>query len=297
MTKRTRILTAVLFLTPALSLYLFFVISPVVQGGYLSFFDWNGIPSVPLEFVKFDNYIEMFTTPAFWRALKNSGIFILTAFFVQLPLSFILASFITRNGAGVRLFKSAYFMPVILPVTAIGIIWSNILFPNGGVLSTLLENIGLESLTRNWLGDPATATLTVALVGAWLYSGLNMIIIAAGLVAIPEEIYEAGEIDGAVGLKKTIFLTLPMMKETLKIYSILAITGSLRVFDIVFVMTHGGPNRASETLAAQMYYEAFRYHDFGYGSTIGVFILVTGLLVSILFNRVIFKEDPDVQKL
>ena len=291
MTKRNKYITAVCFLLPAVLLYSLLEINPIIQSIYLSFFSWKGIPNEPLVFVGLKNFFAMFESSEFWRSLGNSGWFILVAFVVQLPLSFLLASIVTSRMKGVRFFKTAYFMPVILPITAIGIIWTNILYPNGGVLNTFLEGLGLHSWALNWLGDKSTATLSIALVACWVSAGLNMIIIAAGMVAIPEELYECGKLEGATGFKKIRYITLPLLSETLKVYAILAITGSLKVFDIIYVMTRGGPNRASESPAMLLYNESFKYNNFGYGSSLGTFILVVGIVISIILNKVFYTRD------
>lgn len=291
MINKKRYFTIILFLLPALTIYLILVIYPVTQSVYLSLFEWNGIPSVALKYVGLQNYIDMFTNKKFWGALKNSGWFILTSFLVQLPLSFLLASIISSKIKGLRFFKTSFFMPVILPITAIGIIWVNILYPNGGVLNSLLRILGLGNLETNWLGNSSTAIIVTALVSCWVYAGLNMIIISAGMAAIPEDIYESGKLDGATGFKKTIYITIPMLAETLKIYSILAITGALKVFDIIYVMTKGGPNNASETLAMLLYNESFKYSNFGYGSSLGTFILVASIIISIGLNKFFYREN------
>lgn len=290
MVKKNSYFTAFVFLFPAVFLYLVLEINPIVQSVYLSFFQWNGIPKEPLVFVGVGNYAAMFGSSEFWKAIGNSGWFLLTSFFVQLPLAFILASIITSNIRWVRFFKTAFFMPVVLPITAIGIIWVNILYPNGGVLNTLLEMIGLGQWAGNWLGNQKTAIIATALVSCWVYAGLNMIIISAGMVAIPEELYECGKLDGAVGLKKTLYITLPMLTETLKIYAVLAVTGSLKVFEIIYVMTRGGPNRASEAPAILLYNESFQYNNFGYGSSVGTFILISGIVISAVLNKVFYQD-------
>ena len=118
-----------------------------------------------------------------------------------------------------------------------------------------------------------------------------MIILAAGMVAIPEELFECGRIDGAVGMKKFIYITLPLLVETFKIYAVLAVTGALKVFDIIYVMTRGGPNRSSEALAILLYNESFKFNNYGYGSSVGTFILVTGIIISILFNKFLYRDD------
>lgn len=281
----------ILFLLPALLLYTLLLINPIIQSVYMSFFEWNGIAKSPLVFAGLDNYKDMFTNPVFWNSLKNVGYFIAGSFLVLLPLSFALAMVVTSKLRGVRFFKTAFFIPVVLPMTAVGLMFNFILYPNGGMVNTVLDLTGLGSLARNWLGDPQMSTISVVLVNEWIWAGFNMMIFAAGLVGIPQEIHQAAEVDGASGWKKLRLITVPMLNESFKIFSILAITGSLRVFDIIYVMTSGGPNNASDVPATLLYYEAFRYNHFGLSNSIGVFILVVSMLASAILNKVMKHHE------
>lgn len=279
------------FIAPALAIYTTFLLIPIFQSMYMSFFKWKGIANVPMEFVGLKNYARIFSNPAFWHSLVNVLWFVAGAFLVLMPLAFILAMIITGKLKGTRFYKTSFFMPVVLPMTAVGLMWIYILQPNGGLVNSLLEMTGLESLARNWLGDPDTAIISVVLVNEWVYAGFNMLIFAAGLVAIPDSLYESAKIDGANGIQRLFHITIPLMKESIKIFSIIAITGCLRHFDLVFIMTGGGPARATETPATMLYNEAFKYRNFGPGNAIGVFILVAGLVVSVLLNKMLAQEE------
>ena len=254
----------------------------------MSFFSWKGIASIPMVFVGFSNYVKTFASPRFWVSIVNTGWFIAGGFIVLMPLSFALALVITSRLRNIRFFKTAYFLPVVLPITAISLIWSYLLYPNGGLVNSLLEMAGIKG--ANWLGDPRYAIFTVVLVNEWIYAGLNMLIFAAGMMAIPEELYEAATIDGAGSIQRIFFITIPNLSESFKIFSILCVTGCLRSFDLIFVMTNGGPAHATEMPALLLYNEAFKYQNFGGGNSIGVFILVVGLGLSLLFNKFIATE-------
>lgn len=280
-----------IFLAPALIIYAAFLLIPIFQSIYMSFFKWKGIANVPMVFVGLKNYQRIFSNPAFWHSLVNVLWFIAGGFIVLMPLSFILALIITKNIKGTRFYKTSFFIPVILPMTAVGLMWVYILQPNGGLLNSLLEMMGLGSLIKNWLGDPDIAIISVVLVNEWVFAGFNMLIFAAGLVAIPDSLFESAKIDGANSLQRIIHITLPLMKESIKIFSIMCITGCLRHFDLVFIMTGGGPARATETPATLLYNEAFKYRNFGPGNAIGVFILVAGLLISLLLNKLLVQEE------
>lgn len=294
--KRKRIikdnLAYILFLLPAIGLYTFFYISPVVKSLYLSFVKWNGIPMVPKKFVALDNFKMIFEDPAFYTALKNVGVFILVSFLIIMPFAYLLALLVSSKYIkGKRFFKTVYFLPSILPSAATGLMWTLILYKSGGALNTLLMKIGMDGFAQDWLGDPKFAILTVALVNAWIFIGYNMIIFAAGLTNIPDELLEAARIDGADGFKEQIHIVLPLMKESFKIFSVLAIVGSFKVFDIIYIMTGGGPGGATDVPVTLLYDQAFKYNNFGYGSSIGMLILVASIICTLILNRVFKSRD------
>ncbi|WP_239617745.1 carbohydrate ABC transporter permease [Cohnella mopanensis] len=283
--NRSKYATAALFLLPAFAVYTVLLIYPVLQSVFMSFYEWNGIAGSKMVFSGLDNYKTMFQMPEFWTSLANVLKFILIGFALQMPLSFFLGYLISRKMKGNRFFKTAFFMPVVLPMTAVALMWTFILFPNGGLFNTLLTEIGLGNLVRNWLGDTTIVTYTTPIINMWVYAGLNMIIFSAGIVGIPEQLYQAAAIDGATGWRKLRYITIPLLKDTFKIYAVTCFTGSLRVFDIIFVMTSGGPNGASDVPATLLYYQGFKYMNFGLANSIGTFILVAGLFLSIVTNR------------
>lgn len=288
-------LVAILFVLPAILLYTILLINPVVQSVRMSFFSWNGIAQSPLVYVGLENFKELIQSSEFWRALSNVGKFLVVGFLIQMPISFILSLIITSKIKAIKFFKTAFFIPVILPITAISIMWTFILWPTGGVLNSIMQILGMQSLIQDWLGNPQIVSITIPLINMWIAVGLNMIIFSAGIVSIPEELYEAAEIDGATGFKKIWNITLPLLKETIKIYSVLCVTGCLKVFDIVYVMTSGGPNGASDVPATLLYYSAFKYQKYGFASSIGTVILVLGLVVSVLINKFVNNNDLNKQ--
>ncbi len=276
---------AAAFVLPAFILYSIAYVVPMFQTAYLSFFSWNGIKSVPLEFVGWNNYSSMFQMSEFYRSLKNIGVFILSSFLLILPIAFAFAILVTSKIKARRFFKVAFFMPSILPLSAVGLMWQFLLKGDGGLVNSILSVLGMSSFTRDWLGEPAIAIYVVVVVNAWIYCGLNMIIFASGMVAIPEDLYEAAALDGATGWKKVRYITVPLMQETMKIFSILAITQSLRVFGQIFVMTNGGPNGATDVPTTLLYYESFKYNNFGVGNSIGTFIIVAALISTVVLNQ------------
>lgn len=290
MKSKQQMLGTLFFLLPALALFSIFLLNPIIQAVVQSFFSWKGIASVPMNFVGFKNYGAIFSDEKFWQALLNSFRFMLGGFVILMPLAFLLAVIITSDIPGIRFFKTSFFMPVMLPLTAVGLMWVYILEPNWGLVNSLLSNMKLDGLVRNWLGTPKLNVWIVILVNEWIYAGLNMLIFAAGLVSIPQELYEAAVIDGASPIQKLFRITLPMMKNSFIVFSVLCVTGSLKTFDLMYSMTQGGPNRSSEIPATLLYNEAFVYKNFGKGNAIGTMILIIGLLLSLGISYMLREE-------
>ncbi|MDN3020041.1 sugar ABC transporter permease [Paenibacillus sp. BSR1-1] len=283
--NKKQAVTISVFLLPSIILYSIFFIVPIFQTFYLSFFSWNGIKSSPIVYTGWDNFNLLFQDETFYLSLKNVLIFILGSFILIMPFSFILALIITSKIKGKRFFRISYFIPSILPLTALGLLWQFLLKGKGGLINNILVSIGLDRWAMDWLGDPDIAIFSVVAVNAWIFCGLNMIIFASGIVSIPEEIYEAATIDGANGFQKVIYITVPLMKEIFKIFSILAVTQSIRVFAQVYVMTGGGPNGATEVPTTMLYNQSFVYNNFGGGNAIATFIVVTALVSTVVLNR------------
>jgi len=283
--KNNNLLISILLILPAFSIYLILLLYPTGQSVYLSFFKWNGIPQVPMKYIGLNNFVNVFKNPYFWVAMRNSIYFMIGGFGVLMPIAFGLALIITGKYKYKNFFRTIFFMPVILPITVTGLIWSYVLEPNWGLVNSLFN------LNINWLGQPNLNIWVVVLVNEWIYAGFNMLIFASGIVAIDETLYEAATIDGASGRDKLFYITLPLCKESFKIFSVLCVTGCLKHFDLVYVMTRGGPNHVSEMPATLLYSEAFQYRNFGNASAISVIILVLSLIASIILNRYLNQED------
>lgn len=290
-TRRTDVVWTILFLLPALALVSVLLINPIVQAVYQSFFEWKGIAGVPLKPVGLANYKMVFQDKLFWNSLRNSGIFMLGGFLVLMPLSFLLAMIITSKIKGTKFYKTAFFMPVMLPITAVGLMWVYILEPNWGILNMFLNWIGKSEWALNWLGIPTLNVVVVVLVNEWIYAGLNMLIFAAGLISIDPTLYEAASIDGASSWQRLRKITLPLTKGSFKIFAVMCVTGCLKIFDLIYAMTKGGPNQTSETPASFLYSQAFSYRNFGVGNAVGTIILVLGLVLSLAINKMITQED------
>lgn len=289
--KRKENIIITLFLAPSLLIFMIFILYPVFNTIYLSFHSWKGIYGSNLLFVGFDNYIRVLKSEHFYKALLNSVYFLIGGFIILMPLSFLLALLITSKLKYTKLMKTSFFMPIMLSITAVALMWVYILNPTFGAVNTILRALGLNSLAKEWLSTPVLNVWSIVLVNEWTYAGYNMLIFASGLISIPKSIYESAEIDGCVGIKKLIYISIPLCKESFKIFSILCITGCLKVFDLVWAMTKGGPNRTSETPATLLYNEAFTFKSFGTSAAIGVILLILGIILSISLTKTIFKKE------
>lgn len=282
----------VAFLLPALLLFFGLILYPVCNTVFLSFHSWKGIYGSPKEFVGFHNFAKVLSDRSFWNAMKNAVYFMIGGFVVLLPLSFGLALLVTSKLKGTKIMKTAFFMPVMLSTTAVALMWVYILNPTYGAVNEILRTVGLESLCREWLSTPTLNIWCIILVNEWMYAGYNMLIFASGLVSIPDSLYEAAELDGCSGWRKVLYISIPLSKESFKIFAILCVTGCLKAFDLIWAMTKGGPNHVSEMPATLLYNQAFSFKQFGSSSAIGVLLLVLGVVLSLLINRT-FKEKEE----
>jgi len=264
-------------LIPALLIYLVFSIIPIVISLYYSFMEWNGFGA--MKFVGFQNFIEIARDPIFWKAVKNNIYVVVASVFGQIPIALALALLLNRKIKGGKLFRTIGFMPVVISTVVISLTWNMLYNSEIGFINRFLESIGLGSLTQNWLGDPKWAMISVCITIIWQFVGLYFIIFLAALQNVPSEVLEAAEIDGASGWKRTLFITLPMIWDSILIAVILCISGSLRTFDLIYVMTNGGPAHSTEVMAIYMYEKTFSSMRYGYGSAVSLYIFVFSLLL------------------
>lgn len=279
-----------IFLLPALVLFLTIIIVPIFMSVTYSLTEWDGIGKK--VFTGFDNYKELFLTNSdgFWRAVKNSLIFAAGSVFVQLPISLILALILARGVKGERFYVSVYFIPVLISTVVIGQLWMKIYNPQYGLLNTVLRSMGLEQLTGNWLGDTKKVIFAVIVPVLWQYIGYHMLLMYASVRSISEEIFEAARIDGANGIQTALHITIPLMKPILKVCVTFAVVGSLKNFDLVYVMTGGGPAGASQLPSTLMVETIFSRNMYGYGSSMAIFIILEYFLFAWLI-RGAFRDN------
>ncbi|GMX61613.1 sugar ABC transporter permease [Paenibacillus elgii] len=275
-------------LLPATLIFVFFAIIPIFWSAYYGFFDWKGIGAA--KFIGFDNYVEVIRDPIFWLSFKNNMLIVAASVFGQIPIALILALVLTSSSLFQRMIRTSVFMPMVLSSVVVGIIWSYIYHPQIGILNFLLDALGLESWKMQWLSDPKISMYMLMIPIIWNYIGPYMIMFIAALQNISPEIDDASRIDGVGPVRKLFSITLPMIWDTIKVAVVLCISGSLKAFDLIYVMTNGGPAHSTELLASYMYNNTFNVFRFGYGSAVSTAIIILSLLL-ILGSQYLMKRN------
>ena len=280
-----------IFLLPALILFCGVLIAPLGASFYYSFFKWDGMG--PKTFLGFQNYKELFSSNAigFMKALRNSLLLALFSVVLQLPLALGLALTLGKKIKGERVFLSVYFMPVLISTVVIGQLWLKIYNPDYGILNVALRSMGLESLTRIWLGDKKVALAAVFVPTLWQYVGYHMLLLYAGVKSVPVELREAAMLDGATDGQVNRYIVLPYIKPILRVSVIFAITGSLKSFDLIYVLTNGGPLHATEVPSTLMINMLFKRNRYGMGSSIAVMLILLCFAFALLINAIFRGED------
>lgn len=281
--------TIAMFVLPCLLLYTAVVFIPITVSFYNGLLDWNGIGEA--RFVGFENFKHLlFQDEVFWPAVGRTLNFAVFSM-AEIPVALLVAILLNRFVKKPNFLVSSYFMPVILSVVIVGQLWKTIYNPAsmGGMLNQILEWVGLGSWAKPWLTDPSVAMVALYFVALWQYLGYHTLIQFTGIQNIPSDIYEAAKIDGAEGWKADWHITFPMNIPIFKISIVLAFIGSLQSFDMIMVMTGGGPAHATDVISTHMYNMSFLSMKYGYGSSIAGFLvvlcLVATVLVNMLFNR------------
>jgi raffinose/stachyose/melibiose transport system permease protein len=261
---------------PALAIYIGIALVPIGMSFYYSFFNWDGLS--PMKFIGLDNFVSALKDTIFWSGVKNNLIMMATGILGQLPLGLFFALVLNRRLKGIKTYRSVLFLPVVISAVIVSIIWGMVFRIESGLLNGLLQLVGLGAWQQDWLGNPKLGMLSVSVAYIWQNYGFYMVIFLAALQNISAEIKEAAIMDGATGLKQFWYVTLPMLKETIWVTLIFAISNSFRVFDLIYVMTAGGPAHNTEVMTIYMYNNAFQNMNFGYGSAVSILILLFSLI-------------------
>ncbi|QJT00367.1 sugar ABC transporter permease [Streptomyces asoensis] len=283
-------LTAVGFQVPALVLFGTLVLLPMLFALYASFFRWGGF-GMPDDYIGGDNFTRLFQDPVFlgdlWRCLLLVGLSLV----LQLPFALALAVALNQKIRGRAVYRMLFFAPYILSEAITGVLFSMIFAPDDGLADHVLGAIGLDGVGGQWFADPSTVMATLFLVMTWKYFGFHMMLYLAGLQSIPAELTEAALIDGAGPWQRFRNVTLPLLAPTLRISVFLSVIGSIQLFDLVWVVTAGGPDHHSETMAVTMFQYGFKRYQVGYASAISVAMFGISLVFALAYQRFVLRRD------
>jgi ABC-type sugar transport system permease subunit len=274
-----------LMLAPALVLFTAFILIPVVLTIIGSFFTF-GLTSPNWSFAGFDNYVRAARDPVFWLAFRNNLIIVFGSIATQIGFGMLLAAILDRSiRRGSTFFRTLIFAPLVISPVAVGLIWLMIMDPNIGPLNRLVTLVGLTPPMLGWLGDPDLAIWMFLVIAAWQNTGYMMVLILAGLQGVPEEIYQAAALDNARGIRAFWYITLPSIRNILIVAMLITSIGAIKVFELVFITTRGGPAHATEVFGTYIFLQAFTLGNMGYANAIAVFLLVIAVVLGLLQLR------------
>ena len=283
-------LKAFSFLAPALLIYIIIIVFPGIYSVVLSLFEWNGVAEK--RFVGLANYVKLFTNDDIFRiALKNNVIWIVLTVCITVVLALILALVLNGKFTGRIVYRSIFYFPYMLSWIVIGIIWKWMYNPNFGMINTFLGAVGLDSLKGSYLSNPKIALYCIFAAALWQGVGQPMLYFLAGLQTMSSDVLEAARIDGAGKINLFIRIIVPMLKETFVIVLATQIIASMKVYDIIYVMTDSGPANSTQTLATYMYNQTFSYNNLGMGSTVATIMVI--IMMFIIVPYVIFSTKED----
>ena len=279
------------FLTPAVLLTLVFFLFPIIFLIVTSLTNWTGGTFNAVEFIGLQNFSFLFTNEDFWITMLNTAIWMLSAVILHIPLALVVALILFRKPPGWRAFRVIYFFPQIIAPLALAYMWIFIYNPNFGVINTLLETLGLGVLAQNWLGSPNTALASI--IFSWMFNiGFFMVIFLSQLSAIPQELYESAGLDGASRFQQDWFISIPMLKTTMGVAILLALTNTFKAFALPFIMTAGGPGVSSQILPIMMYKQMIARRA-GRANAIALIMIILGtvIVLAVVNAFKVRKED------
>jgi hypothetical protein len=274
--KKKSSVSAYLFMLPALIIYLSVIVFPIGYSFYISAYSGNGIAK--MKYVGFDNYIKMFKDPVMWISFKNTIIWILLTVFVTMTVALVLALLLSRAFKGRTFFRAFFYFPCVISGISVAIIWRWIYNPQIGFINQFTKALGID-FSQTWLSNEKVALYGLFAASLWQAVGQPMIMFIAGIQAVPEDVLEAADIDGAGKVRKFFNITAPMIKETFIMVISTLVIAAMKVYDIVKGLTDGGPNNSTQVLASYMYNQVYQYNNIGYGTAIAIFMVVIMLII------------------
>ena len=287
---RNKIFWRTVFLSPPLIVFSIFVLIPLINSFYYSFTNWNGFNS-EYDFVGLENYTRIASDNLFQNSIFNTVIWLISAILIPTILGLLLALLIDSQVRGSNFFKSIFYLPICLSAVVVGQIWIWIYQQEWGLLNTIINLFRENSFEYAWLSKPETSLYSVIIAWSWQQTALSMVIYLAGLTSIPKNLLEASQIEGANIFQRTFFIVIPLLIPATIIVVALSMINSLKGFDILYIMTQGGPFHSSDTLAMHMYNESFRKYRMGYGSAISVVLFFIAVTIIGIYFRQLKKLD------
>jgi raffinose/stachyose/melibiose transport system permease protein len=277
---------------PAFLIFSVAILGPILATFGLSLTDWDGF-STP-TFVGLDNFNRAFDDNIYMASYWHAGVYIAATLILEVLVGLLLAGLVSakRNST---FYRVAFFTPVMLPLVVISVLWSFLLNPDLGILNRLLDQIGLESWKRIWLGDQSTALLSLSVISGWIYAGFFMAIFYAGFQRIPSTIIESARLDGASEWKLIRHIKIPMVRNLTEVAILLCFIGGIQVFDLVFVLTNGGPYETTQFPTTYLVRVVFRDQQMGYGSALAVILTIVVVLIGLIYNKLRTKDDAVVE--
>jgi ABC-type sugar transport system permease subunit len=272
---------------PAIVIFSIFFAYPVISSFYISLTKWNGL-NPELKFIGLDNFIKIWSDKHFWTALTNSFKYAFFATTIQNILGLVLA--LAASDKHFKVFRVLFLIPPLLSSVALGSVWKYMFAPNGAI-NLILTTVGLENWTQDWLGNPDIALYSLVATTIWRWTGMSMIIYLAGLQAVPTVIQEAASIDGANGWQRFRYITFPLIAPAFTINVVISMIGSLKEFDLIYLMTKGGPGRATESFTTYIFSQAYNSNKFGYGTAISVVMFSIILVLSLIQIQYLLKRE------
>ncbi|MBB6636098.1 carbohydrate ABC transporter permease [Cohnella thailandensis] len=280
-----------IFVVPTIALYFLFFIYPMLTSVYYGFTNWNGLDTK--DYIGFDNFANAFKDEDFRNSILNNLYILLFSCCVQVPLIVVFSLLISGVKRFQGFYKTTVFMPSILSTSVIGILWGYIYDPDVGLINNILKTFGMDPIY--FLADTKWALVSILITNAWQWMGFYIVLILAAILAIPRDIDEAAMIDGATGVQRAWYLTVPLIKPIINVVIMLSIAGALRVVDIVLVMTDGGPAGATDVMASYMVNKAIKFGDYGYGTALSIIIFIFALILTALYQILIVRRQEKVE--
>ena len=278
------------FLLPGLLFYILAVFYPIEESIRLSFMKWGGIGKK--QFVGLQNYVTMFHDEVFYKAFFNNLIYLVIVVSMQLLIGLFFAILLTYMTKHVTLVKTLYYVPCIITTVAITQLFRSMYSTEPmGLLNQILQKVGLGGMVTSWLAKVSTVLPAVSIPEGWRFTGMYMVIFYAALVSLDPSVYEAAKIDGASEMQILFKIKMPLIKDIILLTLTMCLTGALRGFDIPFLLTSGGPGNASELMSTYMYKKAFSSNQYGYGSTLAVFIIIESILVVYILRKIFTSKE------